>query len=247
MAITYVSVGAIVSDSLVTTISLVAPTCVANDILIAVLLGKDNIDHSAPDATWTEIGTQTNNTTAQTSSHWWKRASTADSGATFVFTKATDNNVLFSGVISAWRGCVPTGNPIDTATPTVSNNALSDTVTYATFTPNSKLNAHVIASGIYNDDLTTAGSISGTDPTLTSRYDLEDSGGTDCSFFAYSGSSTGIATGARSHTTTSMADAINQGWLFALVESNAFTFNNYQHADVSTGNTGIISVTEKIR
>lgn len=210
------SVGNITVDSATTTLALVAPALAANDIMIACLLGKDNIDHSAPDGTWTEIGTQTNNTTAMTTSLWWKRAVGADSGATFNFTKATDNNIFFAGVISAWRGALTAGNVIDSATPTVSNNASSDTVTYATFDP-TVIDLTVIAMGIYANDLTTAGSIAGTNPTFTNRYDLETSTGTDCSFFAYSGTSDGAATGARSHSTTSSADAISQGWLFGIL------------------------------
>ena len=214
MAISYVTVGSIVVNSTTTTLTLTAPACNVDDILIATLIGKDNIDHSPPDGTWTEIGTQTNNTTAMTTSQWWKRAT--ESGGNFNFTKATDNNIFFAGVISAWRGCKTTGSPIDATTPTVSNNASSDTVTYATFNP-TETDAYVVAIGIYANDLTTAGSISGTDPTFTNRFDIETSTGSDCSFFAYSGTSTGAATGARSHSTTSSADAINQGWLFGLI------------------------------
>src|SRR5687767_1759016 len=186
MAVTFHAVGAIAITSTVVTLPLVAPALLPNDIMIAVLIGKDNIDHSPPDASWTEIGTQTNNTTAMTTSHWWKRAVVADSGATFNFTKATDNNVFFAGVISVWRGALETGDPIDPSTPTVSNNASSDTVTYATFTP-TRMDLTIIASGIYANDLTTVGTIAGTNPTLTNRYDIETSTGTDCSFFGFSG------------------------------------------------------------
>lgn len=217
MPVNFVSIGSITVTSTITTLALVAPSCVVDDILIAVLFGKDNIDHQAPDASWTEIGTQTNNTTAMTTSHWWKRATAADSGATFNFTKTTDNNVFFAGVISVWRGAIKSGNVIDPSTPTVSNNASSDTVTYATFTP-TRMDLTIIASGIYANDLTTVGAIAGTNPTLINRYDIETSTGTDCSFFGFSGESVGgVATGARSHSTTSTADDINQGWLFGIL------------------------------
>lgn len=217
MAVKFQSIGAITITSTITTLALVAPTLGVNDIMIATIIGKDNIDHSAPDATWTEIGTQTNNTVLMTTSHWWKRAVAADSGATFNFTKATDNNVFFAGVICVWGGAIKGKSPIDTSTPTVSNNVLSDTVTYATFTPTNP-DVTIIASGIYAEDNTAAGAIAGTNPTLANNYDIETGTGTDCSFFGYSGQATGgVATGARSHSTTSTADAINQGWLFALI------------------------------
>jgi hypothetical protein len=219
MSVDFQAIGSINVTSTITTLALVAPTVGNDDIMIAVLIGKDNIDHQAPDATWTEIGTQTNNTTAMTTSHWWKRAVAADSGATFNFTKTTDNNIFFAGVITAWRGALKGETPIDTSTPTVSNNASSDTVTYATFTPTTPVSVVIIASGIYSEDNTTAGAIAGTNPTLTNRYDVETSTGADCSFFGFSGDSVGCeATGARSHTTTSTADAINQGWLFGIIE-----------------------------
>jgi hypothetical protein len=207
-------------------------------------LGKDNIDHQGPSGgAWTEIGTQANNTAGMTSSHWWKIAVGGDSGATFRFTKTTDNNIFFSGVISAWTGTHAT-TPIDATTPTTSNNASSDTVTYADFNPTESA-AYVVAIGIYAEDQTTAGTISGTDPTLTNRFDLESSTGTDCSYFGYSGTSTGVATGARSHTTTSMTDAINQGWVFGLVESTTSikTINGLGKASVKTyNNLAIASV-----
>jgi len=219
MAVSYVTVGSIAVNATDAFVDLVAPACVANDILIAVLLGKNNIDHGPPaSGGWTEIGTQANNTTAMTSSHWWKRAVLADSGATFRFTKASDDNIYFGGAISAWRGCLATATPIDGGTPTTSNNAASDTVTYASFDPTST-DCTVVASGIYVDDSTTAGSISGTNPTFTNRYDLESTTDSDCSLFCFSGTSDGTATGARSHSTTSMTDSINQGWLFALLPS----------------------------
>ena len=220
MAVAFSAVGSIGVDSANAFVDVVAPTLVGGEIIICSLLGKDNIDHGAPaSGGWTEIGTQTNNTTAQTSSHWWKLAVLADSGATFRFTKATDNNIFFAGVIHAWTGAHTT-SPIDATAPTVSNNALSDTVTYADFNP--AVPCTVVAVGIYNEDLTTAGSISGTNPTFVNDFDLETGTGTDCSFFGYSGESDGAATGARSHSTSSMADAINQGWLFGLVPAPTY-------------------------
>tara|TARA_R110000868_G_scaffold135380_1_gene347862 strand:+ start:319 stop:1026 length:708 start_codon:yes stop_codon:yes gene_type:complete len=217
VAVEFSAIGSITVTSTITNLALVAPTCTNNDILIAVLIGKDNIDHQGASADWTEIGTQANNTINMTTSHWWKRAVAADSGATFTFTKTTDNNIFFAGVISCWKGALIGATPIDVSTPTTSNNASSDTVTYADFTPTCP-EVTIIASGIYADDnITALGTISGTNPTLTNRYNVETGTGTDCAFFAFSGASVGcVATGARSHTTTSTTDAVNQGWLFGL-------------------------------
>lgn len=223
MAVTFNTVGAIAVDSLNAFVDVVAPSCSVDDILICVLFGKDNLTHSAPDGTWTVIGTQTNNTTGMTTSHWWKRAVLGSSDATFRFTKSADNNVFFAGLISAWTGAVVSGSPIDTGTPTINSTAVaSDTVSYTDFDPVST-DLTIIASGIYNNDLTTAGTITGTNPTLDNRYDLETATGTDCSMFGFSGVSDGAATGNRSHSTTSMADDINQGWLFGILPKIADT------------------------
>lgn len=214
MAVSFVAAGAIVGTVTLPQLSIVAPTLVADDIMIAAINAKDNQVWTAP-AGWTKFG-EVNNTTAQRCTLAWKRAVAGDSGASFVFTVPTDNNITYQGVISAWRGALVTATPIDATAPTTSANASSDTVTYATFDP-TETTAWVVAIGFYNEDLTTAGAIGGTNPTFTNNFDLEDATGTDASIFGYSGSSDGATTGARSHATTSMADAINVGVLFGLV------------------------------
>ena len=236
MAVSFQAAGALVGTVTLPQLSIVAPTCAADDILIAAINAKDNQVWTAP-AGWT-IFDESNNTTAQRVTLAWKRAVTADSGATFSFTVPIDNNITYHGMISAWRGCITTGTPIDATTPTASANASSDTVTYADFNPTSVM-AWVVAIGFYNEDLTTAGTIAGTNPTFANNWDLEDGTGTDASIFGYSGSSlTSAATGARSHTTTSMADAINVGVLFGLVAASipnaALFFDDFDRANSDT-------------
>lgn len=217
MAIDFVAAGALAGTVTLPQLSLVAPTCVANDILIAAINAKDNQQWTAPSG-WT-IFAEGNNTTAQRVTLAWKRAVTADSDATFIFTVPVDNNITYHGMISAWRGCITTATPIDAATPNLQVSGAFDSVSYdlaGTFDPVS-VPAYVVAIGFYNDDATTAGAIAGTDPVLTNRWDLEDATGTDASIFGFSGISTGIAPGVRGHTTTSMTDAISTGVLFGLV------------------------------
>ena len=214
MAVAFVAAGALAATVTLPQLSLVAPTLAVNDIMVSYINAKDNQTWTAP-ANWTKF-VEVNNTTAQRVTLAWKRAVNGDSGATFVFTVPTDNNITYAGVIAAHRGAIATGSPLDTATPTTSANASSDTVTYADFNP-VETNAFVIAAGFYNDDQTTAGSISGTNPTFTNRWDLESATGTDTSIFGYDGTGDGTATGARSHATTSMTDAINVGVLFGLI------------------------------
>ena len=214
MAISFVAAGALAATVTLPELSIVAPTLAADDIMIAAINAKDNQVWTAP-AGWTKF-VEVNNTTAQRVTLAWKRAVTGESGATFVFTVPTDHNITYAGVIAAWRGAITTATPIDATAPTTSANASSDTVTYATFDP-TEVDAFIIAAGFYNEDQTTAGAISGTNPSFTNRWDLEAATGTDTSIFGYDGSSDGAATGARSHATTSMTDAINVGGLFGLV------------------------------
>ena len=213
MPVTFVAAGALAGNATTTTLNVVAPTLRIDDIMLATILNKDNQVVTAPSG-WAKI-VEFNNTTAQRATIAWKRAVSGDSGATFAFTKPTDNNILFCGVISAWRGCLTGATPIDATAPSTSANASSDTVTYATFDPAAI--CHVVAVGFYNEDNTTAGAIAGSDPSFVNRWDLEVPTGTDGSIFGYSGDSTGAATGARSHSTTSAANAINIGVLLGLL------------------------------
>jgi len=223
VAVTFRSAGAIGANATTTTLAVVVPaSLVTNDILVISVLNKDNQVCTFPSAeadgisAWTKF-VEVNNTTAEMLTLAWARVTNGAnaSGNTVNVTKPTDNNVLFCGVASAWIDCKLTGDPTTGAgTPTTSANALSDTVTYATFDPT--IACHVVAVGVYNENLTTANGISGTNPTLTNRWDEETPTGSDGSIFGYSGDSDGAATGARSHTTSSNADAINIGCLFGL-------------------------------
>lgn len=212
----FVAAGALANNATTAALATVGPACAVNDILIYAGMGKNNQVVGVPDGSWTKF-VEVNNTANQRATLAWKRAVAGDiGGISYAFTKPVDDNLLNIGVISAWRGCRINATPIDASTPTTSANASSDTVTYATFDP-TEFMAFIVAIGFYNDDLTTAGTVAGTDPTFTNRWDLETPTGTDGSCFGYSGPSTGVATGARSHATTSTADAVNIGVLFGLV------------------------------
>ena len=223
MVVTFFAAGNLATNATTTTLNVVMPASLATgDILIIAVLAKDNQVHTFPSSevdgisAWTKF-VQFNNTTAQRMTLAWARVTNGAnaSGNTVAVTKPTDNNVLFCGVASAWRGCVASGDPTTSAgTPTTSANGTSDTVTYATFDPS--IACHVVAVGVYNLDATTAGSISGTDPTFVNRWDRETAAGSNGSIFGYSGDSTGAATGARSHSTTSTTDAISIGCLLGL-------------------------------
>ena len=218
MAVAFQALGPTASNATTASLVMTSPSCLADDILIATILGKDNLSWTAPNASWTKF-VEVNNTTAQRLTIAWKRAATGDSAIPYTFVKSSDNNVLAFGCITAWRGCNASATPIDATSPTTSVTASAvDAVDYVSFNP-AETDAFVVAAGVYNNDLTTAGAIGGTNPTFANNADVETGAGTDGSIFIYSGASDGAATGGRSHTTTSGTDAINIGALFGLVKS----------------------------
>jgi hypothetical protein len=179
--------------------------------MLAIIDTNDNVAVTGAGAGWNLIRAD-NNTAAQRGSLYWKRASALDSGSTNNFTVA-GTTVAF-GIITAWRGCSQSKNPIGNVT--FSGNASSDTITYATLSPLSTAGA-IVAIGLYQEDLTTAGAIAGTDPTFASIVDVETTTGNDASIMVAWGVFTGIATGARSQSTTSTVDAVNIGYLVELI------------------------------
>lgn len=213
MGVAFQAVGSL-AQSGAATVTITAPTLVADDIMIAQVMetaGTHAIT-SIP-AGWTNFHEVSISAGVCRGTLCWKRAVLADSGATFDFTAGGASQM--SGVISAWRGCVTGVTPLDATAESVSTNAVSDSITYADYNP-TESNAFVVAIGFYDQNNTTAGAISGTNPTFVNNYDLE-SATFSISFFCYSGASTGAATGARSHTTSSTTDAVNQGVMFGFV------------------------------
>ncbi len=195
--------------SLTTTLALIAPTVVTDDIMLAIIYTNDNVATTST-ADWALIRGD-NNTTTMRGNLFWKRASGGDSGSTNNFTIA--GTTVGYGVITAWRGAVKGGSPWGNNT--VSANASADAITYTTLTPQ-RANGAIIAVGLYADDLTTAGGIAGTVPTFANIIDAETATGNDASIIVDWGVTSGIATGARSQTTTSTADGVNIGYLLEI-------------------------------
>ena len=210
---------------------------VANDIIIVKLIAKNNTESITVPAGWTKFvevnwgATDEHRTTIA-----WKRSAGAEGNADF--SKLTNDGNLLWGVASLWRGCVTSGSPIS-GTATTSDNASSDTVTYATFTPGYAGDT-VVAAGFYADDQTTLTLIAGIDPTFASNLDLETSVGTDASIFLQSGPSiSGFPTGAKTHITTSTTDAVNLGVLFGLTGGGSAVVKFSSTAAAATGQYGV--------
>lgn len=212
MAVAWQASGAIAANATTTSLSITAPACAADDILIAVVYGKSDQVITVPDGTWTKfvefVGGVQRCTLA------WKRATA--SGGSFAFTKPVDDNVLFCGAIVAFRGCVTGSTPIDATTPSTQSNASADDVSYADFDP-TETTGHVVYVGCYAEDQTAPSAIAGTDPTLAQVLDVETPTGSDASIFMDSGDSSGAATGARTKASNSTTNAGNLGVVFGLV------------------------------
>lgn len=218
MAIQFWAAGSPVAGVL-TTLDLVAPTLNVNDIIIAQISSNDNDAVAAPDATWTSIN-ELNNGAGLRSSVFWKRAVSGSSGATFQFTGLAGTTANM-GILTAYRGCKTFGSPIGNITS--SANVSADAVTYATLTPLENTSA-IVACGFYGEDATTAGAITSTAPSsFANVVDEETPTGNDLSLFQYWGiNNVGGATGALTHSTTSTADAVNNGVLFELLTEYGF-------------------------
>jgi hypothetical protein len=226
MAVTFQAAGAALNTNIsITTLGIVAPACAADDILIAAVMGKAATGNtiSPPDGSWTEIIQDENDCTTAGDDHrfalFWKRAVGGDSGATFNFTKATDDNLLFTGVISAWRGAVTSGSPLDaTAAAATKTAGAADNVSFPAFDP-TETDSHIIYVAFYGNDATTfAAAMSGdTNPDCTTRFDLETANGTDGTIACTSGDTTdGSSIAARTWASNSTVDAGNSGVVFAL-------------------------------
>lgn len=210
MAVAYQAQGSDVA-SVTTTLALVAPATVNDDIIIANIYSFDNNVVTLPQG-WTLIKAA-NNTAAQRQTAAWKRAAVGDSAATFNFGVA--GTTLAYGILTTYRGVEIVGVPIGTSG--TSPNALADAVAYPSITPRDNRSL-IVALGVYGLNATTAGAMSGTDPSFTNRVDLETATGTTASLFVFDGLSvTGGPVGIQSHTTTSTVDALNSGILFELL------------------------------
>ena len=221
MAVAFRIAGALAANATTANLGVVSPSTgvIIGDMFIASIYGNGN-QVVTPPAGWTLIAEFNNGANMRTSVYWKPVVSAGDIGNTFSFTKPVDDNLLFAGVIYCFSGADTAA--IDAGTPSTSPNVSSDTVTYATFDP-SETTAFVVAVGQYGDNATTAGAMSGTDPTFTLNSDLETAIGADASAFCYSGASSGAATGSRTHSTTSTADAVNSGVMFGLKASEPYS------------------------
>jgi hypothetical protein len=202
MAVTFVANGSAVNTT-TTTLTLVAPTLVGGDILIAVIVTHDNTAISGQDARWQTLYAA-NNTAAQRFTIFWMPALVSDSGASFNFTVAGTTAAL--GRLTAYRGARAVGNSSSSA------NASSATVTWATMTPVQSDGVILAAAGIGIQTGSNGGISAGT-PTFTNEY--YSAGTTDAIALYDALTPAGSATGARTMNNTQAA--VNTGVFFELI------------------------------
>jgi hypothetical protein len=255
VAITFVGAGALAGNATTTSQSIDChASTLADDILICQLINKSVTANtiSAPDGTWTEVITQeVNDCTTAADDHeyalFWKRA-TAGGTQSFTFTKATDDNVLFAGVISSWRGAVTSGSPLDgTAAARTETAGAADNVSFPAYDP-TETSVHVIYMAYYGNDLTTfaAAMSNDTNPDCTTRYDLESSTGNDCSLACTSGDNDGANVAARTWASGSTTDAGSTGVVFALKAATSTTFER-SLSDTLAGTDSPLRVADGLR
>jgi hypothetical protein len=232
VAVTFVGAGALAGNA---TLATQAISCHASvipgDILICCLINKSVTANafSPPDGTWTAvIATEVNDCTTAADDHqygiYWKRA-TAAGAQSFTFTKETDDNVLFAGIIGAWRGAKSVGSPLDaTAAARTETAGAADNVTFPAYDPTST-DVHVIFVAFYGNDTTTfaAAMSADTNPDCTIRWDEETATGTDATIACCSGDNNGAAIASRTWASASGTDAGNTGVVFALVAEPVYS------------------------
>jgi hypothetical protein len=229
MSVTFVAAGALAGNATVATQAIAQPTCAVGDILICAIINKSVTANvvSPPDGSWTAvIATEVNDCTTAADDHqfslFWKIA-TATTG-NHTFTKATDDNVLFAGVMVAYRGTAST--PLD-ATPAARTKTAgaSDNVSFPAYDPTST-DVRVIFVAYYGNDATTFAAAMSNDvnPDCTIDVDVESGTGNDCSIAITSGLNDGSNVAARTWASSSTIDAGNTGVVFALVSLRNIVF-----------------------
>lgn len=221
MAYTFVGAGTPAESATVASIGVVAPTVAVGDFLLAVIINKALANVISAPAGWTSISQDQVDCTTGTEDFryalFYRVAQSGDSGATFTFTKVTDDNVLFYGIIGAWRGA-DTTTPLDvTAVGVTKTTTANANVSFPAFDPTST-DAHVIYVACYSQDLTAFAAAMSNDvnPDCTTRWDVETPTTNDFSIACTSGDSNGAAIASRTWASGASATAGNVGIVFAL-------------------------------
>ena len=235
MAVSFVAAGSLAGNATVATQAIVAPATQYGDVLICAIINKSVTANvvSAPTADWkTVIATEVNDCTTAADDHqfslFYRRAEA--SGVTYTFTKATDDNVLFAGVIVAYRGADP-DNPLDaTAAARTKTAGVADNVTFPAYDPVSTDNRVIFVAFYGNDATTFAAAMSAdTNPDCTNDCDVETATGSDASIAFTSGTNDGSNVASRTWASSSTVDAGSTGVVFALQAARNPVWSSIPH------------------
>lgn len=208
---TPVATGALATTATEASLAVVSPACSIGDCMIALVLNRAGPTNAIDDdGTWTPLSQDAiTNITASV----WMRTATG-SGESFTFTKASDDNNLFAGVIQVYSPAELDATAVGVTT----DDSADDDVNFPAFDPTSTENRTIFAAFYANDLTTFAAAMSAdTNPDCTIDFDLETSVGGDCTIAVTSGTNDGTAIAARTWASASSADANHIGVVFALV------------------------------
>ena len=226
MPVSYVGAGSAV-QTVTTTLTLVGhASSQAGDIHIAQIISINNTAITAPDSTWTEMAQL--NFTGSRGALFWKRLTATGAGSYGFGVAGTTTSY---GIVTAYRGCKAVGNPYGAIT--TSANAAADAITYATLTPHNS-SGILVAVGLYAEDLTTGGTVSGAVYTFAAPVvDVEQATNEDASIFvSHAPMTTNAASGAITQATTSTLDAVNLGVLFDLIPADAYSGSGNENSGI---------------
>ena len=238
---TFVSAGAIAVDTVgAGSITPTPPTHVANDILFVTAWNSGTDPPVTATGGWTRVAVVDG---TMACSWFWKRATAAGTAGPTVTTADTD---LFT-ICYVIRGCVTNLTPYESATTTGDGTTQDDTPDTAQI---STLGRDRLAMCFVGHDGESAAVTwsSGNPPAGWAIANNTDSAaGTDCGFYVISKSIDQAQVVPAVAVGTMSAPTLEAALTLAFIPDNNISFNNYMFASASTSNTGIISVTEKIR
>ncbi len=234
--VTFKAAGAIAQTASSATLGIVAPTTSPGDLMLAVYHANDNLVVTLPSG-WSLLGSQHNNTAAQTVLVAWKLAGTGDSAATFNFVKSSNNSVLACGAITTWSD-PRKGNPFDSAGILYNDNASGDNCVSGAYT--SAVPGRMIYVMFYGLGATTPQNVTGTNAdgaTITQRLDVEATLGITATLNIHQGSLVVPgAYGVGTIVSASTVDAISVSAVFGLAfESESLAGGAGQNGGVSIG------------
>lgn len=215
MAITFVS-NALGGPAATTGNSITLPATAADDILLFEFTHRGTADgtlggtYTGP--AFTLKHSQLYASSAFSGKTYWSRATGNHTGQTVTVSGLTDSN---AAVITIYRGCTTSSDPLADATIVGEQNASGDE-TQAQITTSSA-EAWVVLVVVNSPDLAVTAQTCTSPGTLTARAERLSTGGTDTSI-AHASAEKAVA-GATGAFTWSQTDAASGSWAYALIPS----------------------------